>query len=418
MGKQNRQFYRKTQLQTLKGKPAKKVKKKWKLITIINQLYKKEILEKELRRTPVYHLFDLFNKKANITKELHRVLTHLCKQRCQKMILDERLMMGIVNIVTAHIVYRHPYVNDPSEWLSSHRNAMKQFQDFTEHCYIQYNVPLFLKNTLLNHNFLNGRWLIKCGRGISIRKLDKMPVNLTKKMAHSFYEVPHNLCLQEGIRWAQIKGLGGSPELAYRLAKTRIGRDGFRQEVFWEKIFIWLTHNEKDILHHVTELIDYFIIKNQENVYYSVAGRKSNKVIEQCLEWHDQARYLSRKTWFAWARSGIGEFSKKDTLDNCSVNYVIKELLCSKDLFRESQLMKHCVNMYDQNCKNKSSAIFSLRAIFNDGSEKISATIEVSPKTKEIVQAKAKCNEKISETADTLMRLWAEAEGLTICNYL
>jgi len=430
MGKQKKKLSRKERLQTIRSKQekellikkafehSKKIKKEGKLLTTINQLYTKEIGYKELYRTPAIHLVRMFNKKAEINREMHRVLSHLCTKQCQKMILEEELVRGIYNIVAAHIKNHHPYIQDPNTWKPKNKNPWKQFEDFANHCFTRYPVPAFLHKTLFDSDFLEYRWFIKCGKGISIRKLDKMPINLSKKMAHSFYEIPATLCWQEGIRWAQIKGLGGSADLAYRMIKTRISRNEFQQEKFWEKALIWFVNNEKAIVGKENELVDYLMVKSQESEHFSLSSRKATDVLRKCQEWHTQMSFNKKKGWFAWAKSGIREFSIEDELYGSPVTYFIKELLCSKELFKETQMMRHCVQTYEDSCQNKSSAIFSLRVRFGNGREKILATLEVSPKEKEIVQAKAKCNEDISKTADTLMRLWAETEGLKVYEYL
>jgi hypothetical protein len=56
-------------------------------------------------------------------------------------------------------------------------------------------------------------WYKHLGRGENIRTAD-LPLRLTRAMAHWFTQAPHHYSAIVEVRWAQVRGLGGSKALA------------------------------------------------------------------------------------------------------------------------------------------------------------------------------------------------------------
>jgi len=70
--------------------------------------------------------------------------------------------------------------------------------------------------------------------------------------------------------------------------------------------------------------------------------------------------------------------------------------------------MKNCVSSYSARCASGDCAIFHISCLFTDtqlSEEK--ATLEVS-RNRVLVQAKAKCNAKISPVTMGIIRKWAQ----------
>ena len=55
------------------------------------------------------------------------------------------------------------------------------------------------------------------GRGENIRTA-KLPLKLTKAMAHLFTQAPHHYSAVQAIRWAQVHGLRGDTSIQERVA--------------------------------------------------------------------------------------------------------------------------------------------------------------------------------------------------------
>ena len=68
------------------------------------------------------------------------------------------------------------------------------------------------------------RWFCHVGRGGSLRTAG-FPIALTRRMAHEFSRAPAAFPIDFALRWAQVRGLGGSDDLARAVAGSRLGRD-------------------------------------------------------------------------------------------------------------------------------------------------------------------------------------------------
>jgi hypothetical protein len=113
-----------------------------------------------------------------------------------------------------------------------------------------------------------------------------------------------------------------------------------------------------------------------------------------------------------WKPSGIGDYRWQDEQGR---TWTIRELLDSDALAAEGKAMSHCVATFTQWCARGVSTIWSLgieAAV--PGERQRVLTIEVSPETREVVQAKRRDNEAPDETCRVLVEEWARQEGLKV----
>ena len=68
--------------------------------------------------------------------------------------------------------------------------------------------------------------------------------------------------------------------------------------------------------------------------------------------------------------------------------------------------MRHCVYGYFNRCRRGETTVWSLRLRVN-GQEKRVATIEVDPRRRAIIQARAKCNQRPGVRCGEIIRQWA-----------
>jgi hypothetical protein len=59
-------------------------------------------------------------------------------------------------------------------------------------------------------------------RGNNIRGAD-VPIRLTRPMARHFLQAPDHLSVEEALRWAQVRGLGGDKGFAGEVLASRLG---------------------------------------------------------------------------------------------------------------------------------------------------------------------------------------------------
>ena len=100
-------------------------------------------------------------------------------------------------------------------------------------------------------------------------------------------------------------------------------------------------------------------------------------------------------------------------LDDEGRTWTIGEILDSDALAAEGKAMKHCVAEYTAACERRISTIWSVR-IQGPGGPERAATVEVDPASREVVQARSKCNADPNEECLAMLKRWADSQSITI----
>jgi hypothetical protein len=77
----------------------------------------------------------------------------------------------------------------------------------------------------------------------------------------------------------------------------------------------------------------------------------------------------------------------------------------------EGRAMRHCVYTYASRCWRSETTIWSLRLRIK-GEERRMVTIEIDPRRRAIIQARAKCNLRSGGRSLEIIRQWAAWAGL------
>jgi hypothetical protein len=108
-----------------------------------------------------------------------------------------------------------------------------------------------------------------------------------------------------------------------------------------------------------------------------------------------------------WPATDIGSFRYDDGM----VIWTIEELLSGKALKVEGGIMHHCVATYIHACFRRWTSIWSLKVHEGERSRRV-LTIQVSPATRKILQAKGRKNVAPDERSWSVLKQWADREGL------
>jgi hypothetical protein len=161
---------------------------------------------------------------------------------------------------------------------------------------------------------------------------------------------------------------------------------------------------------------------------FSFSGRTAASVIALVNEWHGELQ-RERKTQADierarnkqdnsepldishWRGLGIAQFSHKTD----SGLWTVSELLTSQSLVNEGRKMKNCVASYAYKCAENISALFSVSQYYSENqiTDNV-ATIEVRIADRSLVQAKGKCNTKVSGAALNVITRWAQISRIRI----
>jgi hypothetical protein len=336
----------------------------------------------------------------------------------------------IVGGLLALVGHRKHWLRPVEAWRPSGGTAVPMFSSLAHHLLANYPVPPVLLSAWFGGTDREARcrqgWFRHAGLGRSLRTAG-FPLRLTRGMAHEFAHAPADLPIEFAFRWAKVRGLGGSDGLARAVAATRLGRD-FDHEEFWTTVIHLFINTPRLDPGVIEPIIEYLhdqrfefhraVVGEDTEVYLdppqpdlSVKGRTVASLMKQVEQWRSERRRKEAgRRVLRWERSGIGEYRRRAGDGRA---WTIRELLDGDGLAEEGKAMQHCVATYTGCCLRGTSTIWSLGLEGDEGRERL-VTIEVDPKTREVVQAKARCNEKPDEATQAILAEWAVREGLEL----
>ncbi len=399
----------------------KKHCKKKSMSTIIEQLFDRKLTKSDVHGNPI--LYTIYNCFAalSVTRNMRRrrlfknILLHLNDKKCYKLLQDTTYIRAIAKMASYDTWVLRPI----EDWQRNSHNMYKQFASLLRHCFCQYEVPLLLDKVWFQNDHVRHLWYLNVGIGKNIRKCNGLPINMTKKIAHNFMHAPEKLELDEALRYGQVLGMGGTPYTAKQIIASRLGRNNFRKEEFWEKVVLFFTNVSMLASEKMHEIIDYLDYARRQDNDYSIKGRNIDSLLRASDEWHAETQKEKANQYKIWEPCGVQEFHKKEgKKEERQTIYEIIELLTYKSLQQEGRRMRHCVGSYAYDCAKKRCSIFSLRYINHFGLEQALATIEVNLKSMTIVQTKYKCNAAINPKAKLVIQQWARKEKLKISSWV
>ncbi len=350
-----------------------------------------------------------------------------------------------------------------NEWgANKSRDLDKFLGTLLRHLFVEYEMPAFMDKAWTSNNNIHIGWYLHLGVGQNLRTAYELPFTISKKTAHCFMFAPNSLSIVQALRWAQVRAMNGTTDMAYNIATTILSEQtDATAEDFWFSVMRFLVKHEAAIsLNQVNPIIDYLYSKKclrrsgqlagevlpPEQPNISMKGRTVATLLKAMEEWHaDMARnphlyqYIQRggrvvneqanvqrywtnnKDWWKkytrkWSSFGIRQFDYIEGTGNNKKVFNIRHLKTAEALAKEGQAMNHCVGSYAFRCENNTSAIFTLRLSSRTEGLQTLVTIEVNA-DKNIVQARAKSNRAPSELAKRVIRLWATQNGLKITCY-
>lgn len=323
----------------------------------------------------------------------------------------------------------HLWVRPPEAWNAPDASPFVQFRAFVNHLFARYPVPNLIAPAWLvdDHDL----WLIDlylhlaAGRGI--RQFSQLNwLQITKRMACWFMNAPDDLHLLNALRWAQVRSLGGDERLA-RLLSSCILHDAAQDEPFWESVICFLIQNQPISDEEVIAIVRFIFLQRFQAARvvvgpecgldplqpeFSLAGRSLMSLRRHMANWRNElgiTQRPSRQNNLSWEKTGIGPFSGR----NDQGVWTIEELLTGEDLIVEGMVMRHCVASYVHSCARRRTSIWSMK-LQQVGQPQRVLTLEITPETKTICQAKGKYNTSPSESGRKILQQWANQEGLTL----
>jgi hypothetical protein len=348
-----------------------------------------------------------------------------------KLLKSAHHVRGVIELSRNAVEWLRPL----EQWIVKSHNPDRQFSTLARHLWAFYPVPLFMDKAWLQGTPLQQQWFRHLGAGKNIRDAEQLPILLTKRMAHFFLEAPDHYSIEAALRWGQVFALGGDSRLADALRETRLVGE-FRDDEFWLSVIRFFIRNPMLDTAHIPPLVDY--IWNQryeprvvfvergvarevgpEQPNFSMRGRAVSSLLRAMEQWH---RRLGREIpggELEWCRSSYNDFEFIEGDEHARNMQVwrIRQLLSSRELIVEGQRMRHCVASYAQSCHRGKCSIWSMELETEEGIEPC-LTLEVNHGSREICQARGKCNRVSTAQEKDIIRRWASREKLKVASYI
>ena len=304
------------------------------------------------------------------------------------------------------------WVRPPRTWRPPRGGETAQFASLTRHLLARYDVPAFMDLVWFRGGGAEARrqqsWFVHIGGGANIRTAD-VPLRLTKRMAHQFLQAPDDCTVEAALRWAQILGQGGDPELVDAVNATRLGRS-FEDEDFWGSVVHYLVrhpHLDRALVRPIVDYIHYRRFVPREAIgpggqiaqegppepHFSMKSRSLPKLLRQVTRWQalwtegepapDATFDLRRR------RSAYFYCQDEDEATGRVLEWSVQELTTARALANEGEAMSHCAASYSS--KLGKLSLWSVQ-VLEEGRTRRVMTVAVDNEQRLVTQARGRYN--------------------------
>jgi hypothetical protein len=317
----------------------------------------------------------------------------------------------------------------PEHWTAPHANAFEQFRHLANHLFAAYPLPTFMVRAWFagEGQDWERRLYLHLAKGHSVRRFQlPFPWCMSKASARFFMQAPDDLSPITAFRWAQIRALSGDDGLA-RLLLTTILVAPSDNEEFWETVIRFVIREEQLSHEEIVEIVGFIHdqrFRPAEVVWgrgagpeplqpeFSLCGKSLAALRRHMIHWRaERMAHLPALTPVAAVRSWSPTPIRPFRFEDAHHVWTIKELLSDRELQVEGGIMKHCVASYVRACAQRRTSIWSMQVQHGDSRKRV-LTVEVTPGSKLIWQAKGKWNSPPTQAAWWILSRWSEQEGL------
>ncbi len=118
-----------------------------------------------------------------------------------------------------------------------------------------------------------------------------------------------------------------------------------------------------------------------------------------------------------WTRFDIPDFQYTEGV-NQKTNYHIQQITSRQSLANEGTEMRHCVYSYGYRCSPGKLSIWSFTTRITGGAFNRLLTLEINNRTRQIVQARGKCNRLPTAAEFKIIERWAGSFELKLADWV
>jgi len=311
------------------------------------------------------------------------------------------------DFVTRVCMFAPFWVHSPRTW------DARSGRPLVHHLFGLYDVPAFLASEWFRESEITRFkwlcWFILFAQGGSLKRAAHyFDWDVPAGFAHHLAAAPADLSPTEACILAEVRRQGGDEidcrrilrNPAFVIDPTERSAAGSHRK-FWHDTLRWLIAHREAITDQQSDLIlswamhEYTETDRAGLPAFSWKGRRVRAVLERSVAYHREVE----NPWYRYSWQGHGWDWVLEVPPHGKWSFV--ELTSGDELFQEGKAMRHCVASYAGRCASGYSAIVSLR--YN---QQRRVTIEITPRTKQIVQARGLCNRPADAEAQRALSLW------------
>lgn len=326
-------------------------------------------------------------------------------------LLDDLNYKKIVEILDSMVCVR-----SIDEWKPQGKGKQTLLASLAAHLLAEYPVPKFLWNSLWEEDWKKLRSsIVLIAKGHSFAKLCKtgtFPIPLTNRQCHALLQSSAHEGFISAVRRVQIQTHGGEPRLHSVWMNQSIGQRILApaNEIFWDSVMAWFCKHPLLDPSQIKPLIDFIDNRRNDDTNFSMKGRSPIAMIRAMEEWHGELyqQKIFRESNYQPSGFKSGCWQNKNKFGHIQ-EWVLNEILTSKELHAEGSVLRHCVASYSSSILSGAVSIWSLSC----NQEKV-ITIEVNNASNKIVQARGKFNRVTTNEEFKIISQWAQDNNLRV----
>ncbi|MCU0916685.1 MAG: PcfJ domain-containing protein [Planctomycetes bacterium] len=256
-------------------------------------------------------------------------------------------------------------------------------------------------------------WFLVLAQGGSLKRAGELfDWRVSPRLAHGLQQAPAEASPVEACVFAEVLRLGGTEidaarvlgNPAFVIDPTEFSATGSHWD-FWQDTVRWLSAHRAALTDEQSQQIlswamhEYTEAERRRGQRdwqpYTWKGRRVRGVLERSAAYHRQiARPYLDYAWCSHHWDWVLD-------EGAPGQWTFAELTSGAELFREGQAMHHCVASYAGRCAAGHAAIVSLS---HEGVRRV--TVEINPRTRQIVQARGACNRSADPAEQRAIHLW------------
>jgi PcfJ-like protein len=317
------------------------------------------------------------------------------------------------------------WVRPPSTWRPSGKSQDRLFRSLSEHLLARYRMPPFLWGAFSSNEdaAVLVPVVVHVAAGGSLHEAVKsglMPVPLTRAMCHELMSRGGEARFLDAVRRVQVRAAGGDGRLFRAWISTNAGRRLHLREgeEFWQTVLDWFGTNPMLPESEIAPLVDYIEHLRAEAADFAIKGRSVLALMRGMQRWHGELARTKAVAEESFRRSGFDPLDidrSRQTRWGARIVEIwqFREILDSRTLADEGRAMNHCVYSYAGRIGAGECAIWTL-TLRDDTGHWRRLTIEVRPRSRQIVQARGRFNRRPDAHEMSALGEWASRNRLQI----